>query len=169
MDGLALALDLMKYQLAPLPIRAGTKLAACKWRDYMGSGFTAEELQGLFESPDPLTVGVLCGTPSDRLLVLDCDSELALAKMLQMLGDPATWVVRTPRGGHIYLRTPRPVRTKLSPDNHSVDILAQGHYVLAPGAVHPNGTCYDFIQQTPAIFELSSLDAIPGVTFTSAI
>ncbi len=168
MDALALALDLMKYKLAPLPIRAGTKLAACKWRDYAVSGFAADELRGLFESPDPLTVGVLCGAPSDRLLVLDCDSEAALLKMLQPLGDPATWVVRTPRGGHIYLRTPRPVRTVLSANNHSVDVLAQGHYVLAPGAVHPNGTCYDFIRQTPAILELNSLDAIPGITLTPA-
>ncbi len=169
MDALALALDLMKYKLAPLPIRAGTKLAACKWRDYNVSGFTAEELRGLFESPDPLTVGVLCGAPSDRLLVLDCDSELALAKMLQTLGDPATWVVRTPRGGHIYLRTPRPVRTTLSSSDHAVDVLAQGQYVLAPGAVHPNGSRYDFIRQTPAILELSSLDAIPGLTLAPAI
>ncbi len=168
MDALALALDLIKYNLAPLPIRAGTKLVACKWRDYQDRGPAAEDLPALFESPAPLTVGVLCGAPSDRLLVLDCDSESALAEMLRALGDPATWVVRTPRGGHIYLRTPYPVRSVLSPNNHSVDLLAQGQYVLAPGAVHPNGSCYDFIRQTPAILELSSLDAIPGVTLTRA-
>ncbi len=168
MDALTLARDLTKYKLAPLPIRAGNKSAACKWRDYQERGPAAEELPALFESPSPLTVGVLCGAPSDRLLVLDCDSEAALAEMLQALGDPQTWVVRTPRGGHIYLRTPYPVRSVLSPDNHSVDVLAQGQYVLAPGAVHPNGSCYDFIRQTPAILELSSLDAIPGVTLTRA-
>ncbi len=169
MDVLALARDLTKYRLAPLPIRAGTKLAACKWRDYQVSGPSAADLQALFESPDLLTVGVLCGAPSDRLLVLDCDSEAALAEMLRALGDPATWVVRTPRGGHIYLRTPRPVRSMLSPNNHAVDVLAQGQYVLAPGAVHPNGSRYDFIRQTPAILELRSLDAIPGVTLAPAI
>ncbi len=79
MDALTLAQDLMRYKLAPLPIRAGTKSAACKWRDYQERGPAAEELPALFESPAPLTVGVLCGAPSDRLLVLDCDSEAALA------------------------------------------------------------------------------------------
>lgn len=169
MEALALALDLVKYKLAPMPIRAGTKSAACKWRDYYIRGPSGAELPELFNSSDPMTVGVLCGAPSDRLLVLDCDSEAALADMLRVLGDPQTWVVRTPRGGHIYLRTPVPVRSLLSPNSQAVDVLAQGQYVLAPGAVHPNGSRYEFIRETPTILEVSSLDLIPGVTLTPAV
>ncbi len=169
MDALALARDLLKYNLAPLPIRAGTKSAACKWREYETKGPTAEDLQTLFDFPGPLTVGIICGAPSDRLLVLDCDSEAALVDMLRALGDPATWVVRTLRGGHIYLRAPCPVRSVLSPDDRSIDVLGQGQYVLAPGAVHPNGSRYDFIRQTPTILELNSLNAIPNILLTPAV
>ncbi len=168
MDALTLARDLLKYKLAPIPIRAGTKSAACKWRDYQSHGPRAADLEALFDFPAPLTVGVLCGTPSDRLVVLDCDSESVLTEMLRALGDPATWVVRTPRGGHIYLRAPCTVRTVLSPDDLSVDVLAQGQYVLAPGAVHPNGSRYEFIRETPVILELPSLDAIPNLILVPA-
>ncbi len=168
MDALTLARDLLKYNLAPIPIRAGTKSAACKWRDYQTHGPSAADLEALFDFPGPLTVGILCGAPSDRLLVLDCDSEAALSEMLQSLGDPATWVVRTPRGGHIYLRTPCAVRSILSPGINFIDVLAQGQYVLAPGAVHPNGSRYEFIRETPSILELSSLDAIPNMTLVPA-
>ncbi len=101
MDALTIARELYKYNLAPIPIRAGTKSAACKWRDYQTQGPQAADLEALFDFPAPLTVGLLCGTPSDRLVVLDCDSETVLTEMLRARGDPATWVVRTPRGGHI--------------------------------------------------------------------
>ncbi len=169
MDSLTLARDLLKHNLAPIPIRAGTKSTACKWRDYHANGPAAADLQALFDFPGPLTVGILCGAPSDRLLVLDCDSEAALAEMLRTLGDPATWVVRTPRGGHIYLRAPCAVRSVLSPGDHSVDVLAQGQYVLAPGSVHPNGSRYEFIRETPSILELSSLGELPQLKLTPAI
>jgi len=54
-----------------------------------------------------------------------------------------TFTVRTYRGYHVYIRTPKPVRGgKKSGD---IDVRGEGQYVLAPPSVHPEGVTYELI------------------------
>lgn len=161
---LALAHELQAAGLAPIPILAGTKRPAVSWGKWRHTGPSEAELPGLFGS-DGLTVGVLCGQPSDRLLVLDCDSERIFDDMMASLHSPATWLVKTARGAHVYFRTPVPCKSARLP---GLDVKAQGGYVLAPGATHPSGAAYTFLQRTATILELPSLFAIPGVKLEPA-
>lgn len=153
---LALAQHLAAQHLAPIPIIGGTKKAAVQWEQFHNLAPRLKQLPSLFDSSD-LTVGVVCGASSDRLLVLDCDNPRALAQMRDKLQDPETWIVKTARGGHIYLRTPATVATTRI---EGVDIKAHRSYVLAPGAKHPSGITYDFIRQTERIMDLDSFDAL---------
>ncbi len=153
----------MKYELTPIPIRAGTKPAACKRREYRATDPTADELRVMFLSAEAMTVGVLGGTLNGRLLVLERDPEAALTGTLEALGHPDTWVVRSPRGRRVYLLTPVPVRSVLSSSSRSVHVLGQRRYVLAPGAVHPNGSRYQLTREAHAILEPRSLDLMPGL------
>lgn len=155
-DSLALAQQLVAQHLAPIPIIGGTKKAAVQWTQFHNLAPRAKQLPFLF-GQDDLTVGVICGAASDRLLVLDCDNPAALARMRDQLHDPETWIVKTARGGHIYLRTPTTVATSRL---DGVDLKAHRSYVLAPGAKHPSGITYEFIRQTERIMELDSFDAL---------
>lgn len=164
-NSLELALELNDFGLATIPIVAGKKEPAVKWKRFQHTGPSAAQLPLLFDQDRPLTVGVVCGEPSDRLMVLDCDNERILDQMMQRLDDPKTWVVKTSRGGHIYLRTPVPVR---GTRGAGFDVKAQGGFVLAPGAVHPTGILYEFLRRTKNILELPSLDEIPGLVLDPA-
>ena len=73
---LELARTLYAENLAPIPIHAGTKRPATKWKRFQTTGPDAQQLPLLFER-DNITVGVLCGAASDRLLVLDCDNAVS--------------------------------------------------------------------------------------------
>lgn len=111
---------------------------------------------------ESLTVAAICGAASGNLIALDCDSERAFDDMRAKLNDPDTWQVQSARGGHIYFRTDVPVRTRKP--RADIQILAQGNYVMSPGAWHPSGMQYQFVKQTPAIAKLATLTAIPGIT-----
>jgi len=113
-----------------------------------------------------LNVGVLCGEASDRLAVVDCDCLSSFQRMMDALCDPETIVVRTHRGGHIYLRTPVTVRSRGMIEK--VEIKADGNYVLAPGSLHPRGVRYEFIKRADRILELDTLAPIPELRFESA-
>ena len=147
--------------LAPLPVIAHTKRAAVPWAKWQAEGIAATQLPMLFRD-ESLTVAAICGAASGNLLALDCDSERAFDNMRAALNDPETWQVQSQRGGHIYFRTDVPVRTRKP--RTDVQILAQGNYVMSPGALHPSGIHYQFIKQTPHIATLTSLTAIPGIT-----
>ena len=148
---LELARTLYAENLAPIPIHAGTKRPATKWKRFQTTGPDAQQLPLLFER-DNITVGVLCGAASDRLLVLDCDNAEAFGRALAALKDPDTHIIQTGRkgGAHIYVRTPVPVKTTRI---DGLDAKAQGAYVLAPGAMHPSGVRYKWMHRAPTIYE----------------
>lgn len=72
------------------------------------------------------------------------DGATGLADLAQARGVrlPATYTVRTPRGGtHLYYRTPAGVRLR-NTQSHlapSIDTRAAGGYVVGPGSVRPDG------------------------------
>lgn len=160
-DPLALAQTLLiPNGLAPLPIYAGTKRATLKWGRWQAEGLPIEQLPLFFHEPN-LTVAAICGAASANLVITDCDTNEQFDAMLLAMNEPDTWIVKSPRGGHLYFRTRVPVRSiKVNPE---MQILAQGCYVMAPEALHPSGAHYKFFKRTPHIAELPTLTAIPGV------
>lgn len=153
---LDLARELQRFNVSPLPILAGTKRPATAWRQWQHYGPPPAQLPNLFERPG-ITVGALTGEPSDRLLVLDCDNRKTLDATIHRLGAPITWIVETARGGHIYLRTPVPVKGTRA---EGMDVKAQKGYVLAPGAIHPTGVRYAWLQRANKIHEIADLAAL---------
>ncbi len=111
-------------------------------------------------------IAIVCGRPSNNLLVLDCDDAVTFHEVgarLAALG-AETWTVQRPPsgsphdgGGHYWLRTPQAVR---SFKKNGLEVRGQGCYVLAPPSVHPGGGLYAFTQQPATIFTLSDLDAL---------
>ena len=95
-------------------------------------------------------IGIVCGTPSGGLLVLDFDigdtkNGLATLKEWEAThGElPETATARTGSGGmHMFFRTSR---TGLRPSVNAdlgVDVRTDGSYVIAPGSIHPCGDQY---------------------------
>jgi predicted transcriptional regulator len=151
---------LLPNGLAPLPVIAHTKRAAFPWGKWQAEGFAPAQLPLLFRD-ETLTVAAICGAASGNLVALDCDSPRAFETMQHSLDHPDTWIIQSQRGGHLYFRTPVPVRaTNPQPD---IQILGQGHYVMAPGALHPSGIPYAFLNHPPHIAGLQNLHALPGI------
>ena len=86
-------------------------------------------------------VGVLGGSPSGNLAVIDIDSETLSKTFNVELLKKETMVVMTGGGGyHIYLRTPKPVRTvKFLDENKrvAVELRAEGSFNILPPSIHP--------------------------------
>jgi hypothetical protein len=160
---LQLVTELNIAGLACIPIVPGTKRPTCKISRFFESGPTAMQLPLLFHSN--VEVAILSGAPSDRLAIIDCDNMTTATQMLDGLGHPNTWIVKTSRGIHIYTRTPVTVK---STRGDGFDLQASKKYCLAPGAQHPSGITYEFLNKPNQIIELPTLDSIPGVVLQPA-
>jgi hypothetical protein len=164
MKALTLAREMYAHDLAPIPIIEGTKRPACKWRQWQQHGPTPRQLAELFNPPGR-TVGVICGAPSQNLFILDCDNRRALDDAIYRLDIPETWIIETPRGGHIYLRSPFPIKTGVA---EGMDIKAQGSYVLAPGAMHPSGIRYAWLTKPGRIHTIRNLEELDWLDLEAA-
>src|SRR5262245_1687298 len=74
-------------------------------------------------------------------------------------------MVRTPRDGiHVYFRQPATILTNRR--GHlpaGVDIRGAGGFVVAPGAVFPDGRCYGPIASQPDLVSAFAAQTIPAV------
>jgi len=107
-------------------------------------------------------LAVMCGATSGNLFIIDCESSSALAYHLGQLrqhGIPL-WVVRTPRGGHIYLQAHEGEVHNVEPGIITeTEIRGQHGYVLAPPSVHPTGAMYTWlVRETAEIPQVSVHD-----------
>lgn len=160
------ALELSSHGISTIPLLPAGKLPTQAWQRYRYESAEPNRLQQLFppETPD-LNVGILCGAASDRLAVIDCDNQASFERMICLLGDPETWMVKSFRGGHIYLRPPCSVRSRRF---EAWEVKAEGNYVLAPGSLHPKGVRYEFIKKTERVLELETLQLTPEVILEPA-
>ena len=141
--------------LSVIPIAYGDKKPKISWKTYQQRLPTDDEIEEWFS--EPANIGIVTGTVSGNLVVIDFDSEDAFkgfvervkkaSKRLQYaLGD--TWVVKTGKGFHIYLRLPK---AELVPSTkvrlaEGIDLKAEGGYVVAPPSIHPSGKRYEFVK-----------------------
>lgn len=117
----------------PFPVR-DKKPVVSSWRRFEREAPTDAEIEEWWGGPAPADMAI----PTVGLCVVDVDAAEpwhALGALMDRLRVdlPSTRVVRTPRGGlHVYFLSPGGVRNssgKLAP---SVDIRADGGYVVAP-------------------------------------
>jgi intein/homing endonuclease len=97
-----------------------------------------------------------CGSVSGNLVVLDFDDWSVYGKVFPKHGEleKVTFVVKTARGVHVYLRSGRdPGRTEKF-ETLKFEYRADGSYVVAPFSVHPSGAIYKRI----GVLELLQVD-----------
>lgn len=114
-----------------------------------------EDARMLWAAHPDLNIGIVCGSPSHGLVVVDVDEDDEGGKHgLDTLNDwedvrgelPSTAVAITGRGGMHYLY--RTDRTNIRPSTNAdlaVDVRADGGYIVAPPSIHPNGTPYRWV------------------------
>lgn len=160
-------LDLARVYVASglsiIPIRAdGSKAPAVHWKKYQTTRTTEDELASWFNT-DNVGVGIVGGTISGNLEILDFDDKSVYQRFLELLAEMydttiTAPIVHTPSGGfHIYYRTTTCGRnTKLAERPTAdgswetlIETRAEGGFVLAPGSpidCHPDKKPYELLQ-----------------------
>lgn len=94
-------------------------------------------------------IGIATGATSG-FWVLDIDGEegeLSLRSLQEQNGElPNTVTVKTGSGRHLYFKIPEGERIKnsVSKVGSKLDVRADGGYVIAPPSIHPNGSVYQW-------------------------
>jgi len=133
-----------------IPLSPASKEPAGRWAHWATHPQDWPDVERLFARADPnANIAALGGIHSQAvgddwgyLALLDCDSRESL--------DIATAIVRdatgresltslSARGGHVWLRTPQPVRSARWAGG---ELRGYRSYVVAPGSVHPSGVPY---------------------------
>ena len=151
----ALLLHEQGYSVFPVPMpRAGAasgqpgdgKTPDMSWRQYQSTRATADQIAKWFATPS--NAAIVTGAISN-LVIVDCDSWQALRWAVTHL--PRTpRQVRTARGWHLYYRHPGTAvrnRARLRTDAGplSLDVRADGGYVISPWSLHASGESYHCI------------------------
>lgn len=108
-------------------------------------------------------IAVMCGKTSSNLFIIDCESQEALDFHVSCARKRgiALWVVRTARGGHIYLRAKSgEVKNVESGILEETEIKGQNGYVLTAPSVHPNGAVYEWLHKEGTTIPEVSIDDI---------
>jgi KaiC/GvpD/RAD55 family RecA-like ATPase len=155
-DVLKAALDAYDQGYMPIPLQnveGGRKKPAIpSWREYQQQRPSRAIVEAWFQSGD-FNMAILTGKVSG-CIVVDLDGQIA---------DPETWVfthlgiagpaliVGTGGGGaHLYYAHPGGTVSngvKLATvDGVTVDLRADGGYVVAPPSIHDNGVYYEFVR-----------------------
>jgi DNA-binding MarR family transcriptional regulator len=137
---------------------AGLNVVPCKyksknpalpqWKQFINRTQSAKCVSQLFEGRER-NVGIMGGVVSNNLTILDFDDHKSYDDLINKSSafknlTEKTWVVRTPKGKHVYLRTNKPIK---STKHQNIDIKSSGGYCLAPTSMHPGGQLYMFSNQ----------------------
>lgn len=98
-----------KWGLSIIPLRFKEKTPAVQWQKYQQVTPQVGELLQWFSSDSPKNVGIVCGSVSGNLVVLDFDNEDLWAGCIRYCDEHGidiyqTPQVRTGRGMHIWIR-----------------------------------------------------------------
>lgn len=143
------AFDLYDHGLNVFPQPLGRK-AGYPWRRLQYTRLPRDHaefgLRQLFLGE--CNLAIMCGATSGNLFVIDCETEEALrhhARQMRQRNIPL-WVVKTARGGHIYLRARDGEVHNVEPNiMRDAEIKGQRGYVLAPPSIHPSGAVYEWL------------------------
>lgn len=132
-----------------IPVPWGVKEPAIKWKQYQEIKAADGEVAQWFSDDYKGNVAVVLGKTSENLCDIDCDSIELLEILSKAL--PDTMIVKSFRGGHIYIRTDYEIR-KFTLDlgkYGKIEVLGQGQIGILPPSLHPRGITYEFISQRP--------------------
>lgn len=110
-------------------------------------------------------VGVICGSVSDNLVVIDLDGRDAVnefSRQFPHLLSTRQIVSGSGNGMHIYLRCqslPPTTRTSDTPYG-GFELRADGCYVIAPPSIHPKTRQPYHLLTTPEVLEVDQLDDV---------
>jgi len=152
-----------------IPLLTRSKEPAGRWAHWATHPQAWDDVERLFTQAGPeANIAALGGIHSAAvaddwgyLALLDCDSGESLDMMralvrAQLGADPL--VSLSARGGHIWLRTPQPVRSARWPGG---ELRGYRAYVVAPGSIHPSGTRYKWANDGAEIVRCDK--PLPGI------
>lgn len=139
-----------KYQqrgLSFFPLRKRSKRPIFDWGAWQVRRPGTEEIKTWQDQKLLNQIAIVCGAVSG-IIVLDVDSPQAFDAwaIAQKLHLPATPMVRTAKGRHIYFKHPGGKIKNSTKKIPGADLKADGGYVVAPPSVHPDGTVYEWIE-----------------------
>ena len=176
----------IKNGLSIIPCRLGGKEPLIAWKEYQErqpgqeeiAKWISESLRSSKNPKLPFNIGVVCGKVSGNLVVLDFESEDAFESFYRKVEEAVsskllrnevsialanTWIVRTGKGYHVYLRVSSTqsdfeslCRTKIRLIN-GLDVKGEGGYVIAPPSLHPTGATYTFVFNDPRETSISTI------------
>lgn len=157
--------DYHAHGLGVIPLVPRDKRPAiASWRVYQGRRPDVSERWSWFGEHPTHNIGIVCGRVSGgrdgfSLVVLDFDSEEKFETFRKEHQDlvSRTWVAKTGRGNHVYLRVRGIVHTTKFDGG---DIKGEGTYVVAPPSIHPTGVQYHWINKPPEIAEVPDLGTL---------
>jgi len=148
-----------EYGLSVIPLAFKDKRPIVEWKEYQERLPSDEELTKWFKGKKR-NIAIICGRVSGGLVVVDFDSKEKFTDFIMKLKNASiglkhaienTWIVKTGKGYHVYLRlenedlVPR-TKPRLA---EGLDVKAEGGYVVAPPSIHPSGVEYTFILNDP--------------------
>lgn len=141
-----------KERLRYFPLTWGQKKGPVEWKPLQSRAPTFAELAEWFQEGKSTNVAIICGGASNGLVALCFNAPDGAREFFgQKLWDKllvSTFVVKTPRGVHIYLRSNILIPSQIIArgDNKSwLEIRADGNYIAAPPSLHPSGVLYKAI------------------------
>jgi len=159
---------LNRYQgwgLSIIPIVYKGKTSLVSWEQYQKHRAGSEQLDEWFGDGKPKNIGIISGSVSGNLVVLDFDRKEVWDEWLKNWNEDkhrsiyeVTPVVETGRGYHVYLRTKSPVRKT---NANGIDIQGEGSYIVAPPSIHNSDKEYKFLNPNiDQILEIKNLSEV---------
>lgn len=131
--------------LSLIPLEPSSKEPAiASWKVHQSERMSLGRLERELERLGPEAgLAVVCGDVSE-VVVADFDDLAGVAWAKEHLPD-TPWKTRTSRGEHWYFRVYRGTWTAPPTQPWKGELRAGGHYVVAPGSLHPDGGRYEAI------------------------
>mgnify|MGYP001609433811 CR=1 FL=1 len=123
------------------------KLPHIRWKIRQVRRATVDELLAYWTRWPSANVGVVTGSISGGLVVVDADDDDAVSAVLDLLGDVVPGIVETACGGHYWFtdRTAQIHRNGVRLAGRKLDVRGEGGYVVAPPSVHSSGHVYRWV------------------------
>jgi len=129
------------------PLKPRSKVPATR-RGFYDATTNPAKLERWFARGYPYNVGIRTGLLSG-VLVFDTDGIRGTTSWRRLERDygplPRTLTSQTAKGSHLWFSIDVPVSCNVEKIAPSIDIRANGGYVVVPPSIHPNGMVYEWI------------------------
>jgi hypothetical protein len=144
-------MDYAARGLQSFPLKPRMKEPAI-WRGFHSATTNPATLRRWFAQGYPYNIGIRTGMASG-VFVFDVDGEIGAQSQRELERQygplPETLIAQTGNGLHYWLIAKCEIPSSKSKIAAHIDICAEGHYVVAPPSVHPNGKQYRWLNDLP--------------------